>query len=120
MVLDTLLNWFPNPLFTIGCQGRYSMSRPNPYLTVEKELLAFCVKIGYPHTQKQVLSLVQQMIDHQGHCNIWMVDSASGKAVLFHCHVRAMATDEDTLNRYYDTLEDTLRMTHSTGILRHV
>ena len=44
---------------------------PDPYLTVEEEeelasFLCKCAKIGYPHTQKQVLSLVQQMIDHKG------------------------------------------------------
>ena len=98
-------------------------SGPNPYLTVEEEELASflckCVKIGYPHTQKQVLSLVQQMIDHKG------IDSTvtSGwwerfskrqgltlKTAVPLSYVRAMATDEDTLNRYYDMLEDTLRI----------
>ena len=44
---------------------------PDPYLTIEEEeelasFLVKCAKIGYPHTQKQVLSLVQQMLEHKG------------------------------------------------------
>ena len=46
-------------------------SGPDPYLMMkEKEKLASfpvkCAKIGYPHTQSQVLSLVQQILEHKG------------------------------------------------------
>ena len=43
-------------------------SGPDPYLSLEEEeeLASFLVqtaKIGYPHTKKQILSLVQQIVD---------------------------------------------------------
>ena len=46
-------------------------SGPDPYLTMEEEeelssFLVKCAKIGYPHTQRQVLSLVQQIMEHKG------------------------------------------------------
>ena len=44
---------------------------PNPYLTYkeEEELASFLIqtaKIGYPHTKKQVLALVQRIIESKG------------------------------------------------------
>ena len=44
---------------------------PNPYLTYleEEELASFLIqtaKIGYPHTKKQVLTLVQRIIECKG------------------------------------------------------
>ena len=44
---------------------------PDPYLSVEEEeeLASFLLqtaKIGYPHTKRQVLELVQQIIDEKG------------------------------------------------------
>ena len=66
------------------------------------------MKIGCPHTQKQVLSLVQQMIDHKGIettvTSGWWERFRLKTAVPL-SYVR---TDEDTLNRYYNMLEDTL------------
>ena len=46
-------------------------SGPDPYLSVEEEeeLASFLVQtaeIGYPHTKRQVLALVQQIINKKG------------------------------------------------------
>ena len=42
-----------------------------PYLSIdeEEELVSFlveCAKIGYPHTRKQVIALVQEIINEKG------------------------------------------------------
>ena len=42
-----------------------------PYLNIneEEELVSFlveCAKIGYPHTRKQVIALVQEIINEKG------------------------------------------------------
>ena len=44
---------------------------PSPYLTKgeEEELVVFlikCVGIGYPHTQYQVMAIVQEMLEGKG------------------------------------------------------
>lgn len=43
---------------------------PDLYLIIEEEELASflikCARIGYPHTQRQVLSLIQQILEHKG------------------------------------------------------
>ena len=95
---------------------------PDPYLTVEEEeelasFLCKCAKIGYPHTQKQVLGLVQVMLNNKGIqasvTNGWWERFSKRQNLKLRTAVplsyaRAMATDEDTLNRYYDMLEDAL------------
>ena len=98
-------------------------SGPDPYLTMEEEeeltnFLVKCAKIGYPHTQRQVLSLVQQILEHRGvtvsATSGWWERFSSRRNLTLRTavpltYVRAMATDEDTLNRYYDLLEETLK-----------
>ena len=96
----------------------------DPYLTVEEEeeLTSFLVqtaRIGYPHTRKQVFSLVQQILDDKGiqttitngwwerfrqrHPNLTLRSAVSLS------YARAMASDNDVLLRYYDMLEECLR-----------
>ena len=93
----------------------------DPYLTVkvEEELASFMVQtawIGYPHKRKHVFSLVQRTLDDKGiettttngwwerfhyrhpYLTLWSAVSLS--------YVRAMATDNDVLLRYYDMLEE--------------
>ena len=96
---------------------------PDPYLTMEEEeelasFLVKCARIGYPHTRKQVLSLVQQILEHKGMTvsvtSGWWERFSSRRNLTLRTavpltYVRAMATDEDTLNRYYDLLEETLK-----------
>ena len=95
-----------------------------PYLTPreEEELANFlikCANMGYPHTIAQILAIVQQVIEHKG-----------GKGVVTHgwwqrfCQrhtgislrtamplgiSRAMATDKECINKYFDLLEETLK-----------
>ena len=99
-------------------------SGPDPYLSMEEEeeLASFLVetaKIGYPHTKKQLLFLVQQILDSKGIdttvTNGWWErfcqrhpDMTLRVAVPF-SFARAMATDTEVLNRYFDMLEECLR-----------
>jgi len=106
-------------------------SGPIPYLTFaeEEELISFlkkCADIGYPHTKPQVLALVQRIVDKKQIGKTvsngwWQKFALQHKEVTFRCAVplsyaRAMATDPDSLDRYYDLLEDTLR---ENGIFNH-
>ena len=98
-------------------------SGPDPYLTVEEEeelasFLIKCASIGYPHTRKHVLSLVQEILQHKGMTvsvtNGWWERFSSRRNLTLRAavpltYVRAMATDEETLTRYYDLLEETLK-----------
>lgn len=111
------------------CHG--SSSGPMRYLTVseEEELVSFlvrCAKIGYPRSRKQVLAIAQQTLRAKGidkelssgwwdrfrqrHRNITLRSSAPLS------HVRAMATDPETLDRYYDVLETTLKDNDLLGV----
>ena len=99
-------------------------SGPDPYLTCEEEeeLASFLIraaKIGYPHTKKQVLALVQQMVATKGIdttiTNGWWErfrqrhPKLTLKAAVPLSYARAMATDQDVLSRYFDMLEDCLK-----------
>ena len=99
-------------------------SGPDPYLTVEEEeeLASFLIqtaKIGYPHTKKQILSLVQQIVDSKGIdttvTNGWWErfsqrhPSMTLRVAVPFSIARAMATDVDVLNKYFDMLEEYLR-----------
>ena len=96
-------------------------SGPDPYLTVEEEeeLASFLIqtaKIGYPHTN---LSLVQQIVDSKGIdttvTNGWWErfsqrhPSMTLRVAVPFSIARAMATDVDVLNKYFDMLEECLR-----------
>ena len=104
-------------------------SGPKPYLTTEEEgeLASFvlrCAKIGYPYTMKQILGLVQQVIDKKGIADAkvstgwWERFSRRHPELTLRCaaplsYARAMATDHSVIEKYYDMLEHALR---SNGI----
>ena len=99
-------------------------SGPTPYLTMpeEEELVSFlflAAKIGYPHTKKKVLYIVQQIINRKGikaqvtpgwwerfkgrHPEVVLRSAASLSLM------RSIASDRDVIERYFDLLEDTLK-----------
>lgn len=75
-------------------------------------------KIGFPHTKKQTLVIVQQILESKGLSKDvtngwWERFVARHPQVCLRSAVpfsvaRAMATDPDVLNRYFDVLEDCL------------
>ena len=88
----------------------------------EEEIVSFlikCARIGYPHTRKQVMALVQAIVKEKGiettisdgwwerfkqrHPNLTLRIAAPLS------FARAMASDRDSLNNYFDLLEDTLK-----------
>ena len=99
-------------------------SGPDPFLSreEEEELASFLIgvaNIGYPHTRKQVLSLVQQIIESKGInaaiTNGWWERFCNRnpkitlKTAVPLSYSPAVATDPDVLNRYFDMLEECLR-----------
>ena len=97
---------------------------PDPYLNLaeEEELVSFllhCADIGYPYTRKQVLALAQEILTkkkisttlsagwwdrfRQHHPRLCLRVAAPLS------YARAMATDRESLNWYFDVLEKTLR-----------
>ena len=95
-------------------------SGPDPYLSFEEELASFLLQtaeIGYPHTRKQVLALVQQIIKGiyanvsngwwerfcQRHPNITL------RAAVPFSLARAQASDSEVLSKYFDMLEECLQ-----------
>ena len=107
-----------------GKVGFQSCPGPSPYLSFEEEeeLASFLIqvtKLGYPHTRKQVLSMVERILTSKG----LQVSVSSGwferfcqrhpylalKTPMPLSHARAAASDPDVLNRYLDTLEETLK-----------
>jgi len=118
-------------VYVIGKVSHGKKSGPIPYLTFaeEEELINFLKKsadIGYPHTKPQVLAVVQRIVDSKQMGKAvsngwWQKFALQHKELSFHCAVplsyaRAMVTDPDSLSRYYDMLEDTLR---ENGIFNH-
>jgi len=88
----------------------------------EEEIVSFlikCARIGYPHTHKQIMALVQAIVKEKGiettisdgwwerfkqrHPNLTLRIAAPLS------FARAMASDRDSLNNYFDLLEDTLK-----------
>ena len=97
---------------------------PVPYLTSEEEeeLVVFLVRtadIGFPRTIAQVLALVQQVLDFKGIDKVcthgwWQRFCQRHKKVSLRTAVplsmvRAKATDVETLEKYFDILEDSLK-----------
>ena len=110
----------------VDCKAR---SGPTPYLSFEEEeeLVSFLIqtaKIGYPHTKKQVLALVQRIVEGKGIettlSNGWWErflrrhPKLTLKMAVPLSYGRAIATNPDVLNRYFDMLEETLE---TNGIL---
>jgi len=97
---------------------------PNPYLTreEEEELIAFlirCAAIGYPHTRYQIMAIVQEMLESKG-IQTSISDGWWERFKKRHPEItlrvaaplsfaRAIASDRDSLNCYYDLLEETLK-----------
>ena len=99
-------------------------SGPSSYLTPEEEeeLTSFLIemaKIGYGHTRKQIIALVQQIVESKG---IETVVSSGWWERYIKRHpqialrvavplsmARAMASDRDVIDRYFNMLEDCLR-----------
>ena len=120
---------FGVPKSTLGdrVSGKVARSaKPGPptYLTrlEEEELASFlicCAEIGFPRTRNQVLGLVQQIVQSKGISksvsNGWWEKFNQRKphitlrSPMSLAHARAIASDPDVINRYYSTLEDTLR-----------
>ena len=104
-------------------------SGPPTYLSTdeEEELTSFLLqmaKIGYPNTRKQVIALVQQIVDSKGISTV-VTNGWWERYVHRHPQItlrvavplsiaRAMASDKDVLDRYFNMLEDCL---NSNGIM---
>jgi hypothetical protein len=101
-------------------------TRPGPsaYLTEEEEeelveFLLRCAEIGYPHTISQILGIVQQLVNYKGISKKvtqgwWQKFAQRHKEVTLRSAVplsmiRAKAMDIDSINRYFDVLEHTLK-----------
>ncbi len=100
-----------------------SVSGPPKYLSSEEEtelvtFLSRCASIGYAKSRKEVLALVQRILDSRG---IERTVTNSWWESFCRCHptltlraaiplsiVRAKATDPEMLSRYFDLLERTL------------
>lgn len=107
-----------------GKVQQWGKSGPKTYLNQEEEdeLVCFvtrCARIGYPHTKKQVLAIVQQIIDNKGIetviSNGWWErfcgrhPKLTLKTAIPLGHARAIATDPVVVNNYYDELERVLK-----------
>ena len=87
-------------------------------LTEEDELATFLVevaKIGYPHTRKQIIAKVQEMVNSKGRNTVvtsgwWQSfrkrheDLTLKSAIPLSCS-RAKATDQQVLDRYFKRLK---------------
>ena len=104
-------------------------SGPPSYLNTEEEeeLTSFLLemaKIGYAHTRKQVIALVQQIVESKGISTVvssgwWERYIKRHPQIALRVAVplsmaRAMASDREVLDRYFNMLEDCLQ---SNGIL---
>ena len=98
-------------------------SGPAKYLssTEEEELVAFllgCASLGYPRSRKEIIALVQGVMNNKGHCvkvsNGWWdsfrrrhpnLTLRNPEAL---AHVRAVCCSPNVINKYFDLLEETL------------
>lgn len=113
------------------CTGKvdwHAMPGPAKYLSIseENELATFllqCADIGYGHTRKQVLAIVQKIIDDRGInavvTNGWWERFCKRNPQLTLrttaplSRARTLASDRSSINMYFDLLEETL---HENGI----
>ena len=95
-----------------------------PYLTRREEdefvnFLIKCANMGYPHTVSQLLAIVQQTVDLKGIPEIvthgwWQRFCQRHAGISLRTAVpigmaRAMATNNECIEKYFDLLEDTLK-----------
>ena len=100
-----------------------SISGPKKYLTEEEEdeLVAFvrrCALIGYPKSRKDMMALVQQIIESKGMqytiTNGWWESFCKRhpdltlRAPVALSQARAIATDREVMDNYFDLLEKTM------------
>ena len=107
-----------------GRVARLAKPGPKPYLTLkeEEELVSFllkCARIGYPHTRQQIISIVQEVLNNKFSepplvTNGWWErfinrhPNLSLRTPAPLSFIRAMATDRECLERYFDLLCSTL------------
>ena len=79
--------------------------------------------MGYPHTVSQVLGIVQQTVDLKGITHVWWhrfcqrhSGISLGTAVPISM-ARVMATDAECIEKYFDLLEVTLKLTIPLGFI---
>ena len=96
---------------------------PDPYLSIEEEeeLASFLIetaKIGYPHTKRQVLAVVQEMVDAKISTTVsngwWERFSKRHPKITLRAAVplslaRAIVSDGAVVCKYFDMLEECLR-----------
>ena len=95
-----------------------------PYLTIEEEeefvsFLVECAKIGYPHTRKQAMALMQEIMNEKGITTTisegwWERFKGRHPSITLRVaaplsYARAIASDVEALDRYFDLLEETLK-----------
>ena len=97
---------------------------PPTYLTIEEEeelanFLLRCADIGYPHSLPLALALVQNIVDSKGIKKTitrgWWQKFCQRHRDVTHCLAvplsiaRAIVTDRNVINRYFDMLTETLK-----------
>ena len=112
-----------------GKTAEDARSGPQPYLSPEEEeeltsFLLQAAKIGYPYTRKQIIALVQQIVHNKGITttvtNGWWErflkrhPQLTLRVAVPLSYARAMASDPEVIDRYFDMLEDCLQ---SNGLL---
>ena len=108
----------------IGRVQMGAVSGPQRYLSdnEEAELVRFllgCAKVGYAHTRKQIITIVQRYLQDKKGLTVNLSNGWWQKFRLRHeeltvrtaerlAYCRAVATDQAILNSYFDLLEQTL------------
>ena len=107
-----------------GKVEQFAKQGPKPYLNTEEEeelasFLVRCARIGYPHTHLQVLSIVKNIVNSKKLdgviTNGWWEQFRQHhpyltlRTAMPLSYARAMASDRDSVDRYYDLLEETLK-----------
>ena len=110
-----------------GRVDRYQHAKPgpSPYLSEQEEeelanFLVRCAEMGYPHTRQQVIGIAQQIVSAKRTCRDVVVTlgwwerfrqrhpSLTLRSAVPLSYIRAMAQDQESINHYYNLLEDTL------------
>lgn len=106
-----------------GRVTRLAKPGPKPYLTMkEEELVNFllkCACLGYPHTRRQIIVIVQEILNKRRTEPIAVTIGWCERFIDHHPNlslrtpaplsfVRAMATEKECLERYFDLLQSIL------------